>query len=162
MEQWLRLEEGVARLRFRLTYTGDKAHQPRHQELPALFVKPALDGDPTRLRDRAVAGVFGRAVGLAHLGGVAPEDVLDLRDQQLLVLLLVLDAGEDEEREALEVGVGSATDHLLHALVDGLAEAVDLVVGRPGHEAAMVALDARSQSLVEEFMTNSSRASSFE
>ncbi len=43
LEQWLRLEGGLARLKFKMTYSGDKEHKPYHQELPALFVKPALD-----------------------------------------------------------------------------------------------------------------------
>ena len=43
MEQWLRLDGGLAKLKFRMTYSGDKEHKPYHQELPALFVKPALD-----------------------------------------------------------------------------------------------------------------------
>lgn len=43
MEQWLRLEGGLARLKFKVTYTGEKSHKPRHQELPALFVTPKLD-----------------------------------------------------------------------------------------------------------------------
>ncbi len=43
MEQWLRLDGGLARLKFKMSYAGEKAHAARHQELPALFVKPALD-----------------------------------------------------------------------------------------------------------------------
>lgn len=43
MEQWLRLDSGLARLKFKMTYSGDKEHAAYHQELPALFVKPALD-----------------------------------------------------------------------------------------------------------------------
>jgi hypothetical protein len=43
MEQWLKLDGGLARLRFKMTYNGQKTHLPRHQELPALFVKPTLD-----------------------------------------------------------------------------------------------------------------------
>lgn len=43
LEQWLRLEGGLARLKFKMTYSGDKEHKAYHQELPALFVKPALD-----------------------------------------------------------------------------------------------------------------------
>jgi hypothetical protein len=43
LEQWLRLEGGLARLKYKMTYTGEKEHMPYHQELPALFVKPALD-----------------------------------------------------------------------------------------------------------------------
>lgn len=43
MEQWLRLEGGLARLKFKMSYSGEKEHKPYHQELPALFVKPALD-----------------------------------------------------------------------------------------------------------------------
>ena len=43
MEQWLHLEGSIARLRFRVTYSGERSHAPRHQELPALFVQPQLD-----------------------------------------------------------------------------------------------------------------------
>jgi hypothetical protein len=43
MEQWLRLEGGLAYLKFKMTYTGEKEHKPAHQELPALFVMPQLD-----------------------------------------------------------------------------------------------------------------------
>jgi hypothetical protein len=42
-EQWLTLEGGLARLRFKMTYSGTKEHQPAHQELPALFVQPEYD-----------------------------------------------------------------------------------------------------------------------
>jgi hypothetical protein len=41
MEQWHRVEGGLARLRYRMTYTGKTTHQSRkHQELPAVFVNP--------------------------------------------------------------------------------------------------------------------------
>jgi hypothetical protein len=40
MEQWLRLDGGLARLHFKMTYTGKAEHKPTHQELPALFVQP--------------------------------------------------------------------------------------------------------------------------
>ncbi|MBL9131783.1 MAG: hypothetical protein JNG86_11320 [Verrucomicrobiaceae bacterium] len=43
MEQWLRLDGDVARLKFKMTYSGEKAHVPHHQELPALFVEPRFD-----------------------------------------------------------------------------------------------------------------------
>ncbi|HCN28315.1 MAG TPA: hypothetical protein DIT64_05990 [Verrucomicrobiales bacterium] len=43
MEQWLRLENGAARMKFRVTHKGGTSHAPRHQELPALFVQPVLD-----------------------------------------------------------------------------------------------------------------------
>jgi hypothetical protein len=43
MEQWLRVEGGLARLRYRMTFTGKTAHQQKkHQELPAMFVTPQL------------------------------------------------------------------------------------------------------------------------
>ncbi len=50
--------------------------------------------------------------------------------------------------EALEVGVRGGADQLLDARVDRLAETEDLLVGRPGHEPAVVAADARPQRLV--------------
>jgi hypothetical protein len=41
MEQWFQVEGDLARLRYRMTYTGKTAHQSRkHQELPAMFVNP--------------------------------------------------------------------------------------------------------------------------
>lgn len=43
MEQWLTLDGGLARLRFKMSYTGSKNHKPTHQELPALFVQPEYD-----------------------------------------------------------------------------------------------------------------------
>ncbi len=42
LEQWLRLDGDLARLRFKMTYSGTKQHKPYHQELPALFVPPKL------------------------------------------------------------------------------------------------------------------------
>lgn len=41
MEQWHRVEGGLAHLRYRMTFTGASPHQTRkHQELPAVFVNP--------------------------------------------------------------------------------------------------------------------------
>ena len=65
----------------------------------AEFLKPPLEGDPARGRRAMALDGWGRAVRLAQLGDVAPQDVLELGDEELLVLLLVLDAGEDEEAE---------------------------------------------------------------
>jgi hypothetical protein len=42
-EQWLTLEGGLARLKYRMTFTGTKEHKPTHQELPAVFVAPRCD-----------------------------------------------------------------------------------------------------------------------
>lgn len=42
-EQWLSIEGGLARLKYRMTFTGSTAHQPTHQELPAVFVMPRYD-----------------------------------------------------------------------------------------------------------------------
>lgn len=39
-EQWTRLDGGLVRLRFRMTYSGTVSHAARHQELPAVFVEP--------------------------------------------------------------------------------------------------------------------------
>lgn len=41
MEQWLSLEGDVARLRYRLTYTGLDHTESRHQEMPAVFLDSA-------------------------------------------------------------------------------------------------------------------------
>jgi hypothetical protein len=44
MEQWLRLDGGLARLNYRMTFTGKTPHLTRkHQELPAVFVNPNRD-----------------------------------------------------------------------------------------------------------------------
>lgn len=43
MEQWLSLDGGLARLKYRMTYTGAATHAARHQELPAVFVPPSCD-----------------------------------------------------------------------------------------------------------------------
>ncbi len=40
MEQWLTLDGGLARLKYRMTYSGKATHAPTHQELPAVFVMP--------------------------------------------------------------------------------------------------------------------------
>jgi hypothetical protein len=41
MEQWLRLDGGLARLKYRMTYTGSTGHaSKKHQEMPAVFVDP--------------------------------------------------------------------------------------------------------------------------
>ncbi len=42
-EQWLTLEGGLARLKYRMTFTGTIEHKPTHQELPAVFVMPRYD-----------------------------------------------------------------------------------------------------------------------
>jgi hypothetical protein len=42
-EQWLTLEGGLARVKYRMTFTGTAEHQPTHQELPAVFVMPRYD-----------------------------------------------------------------------------------------------------------------------
>ncbi len=39
-EEWLTLEGGHARLKFRMTFTGTAEHKPTHQEMPAIFVAP--------------------------------------------------------------------------------------------------------------------------
>ena len=43
LEQWLTLEGGLARLKYRMTYSGTTEHKPTHQELPAVFVMPRYD-----------------------------------------------------------------------------------------------------------------------
>lgn len=42
MEQWITLSGDIAHIRYRFTYQGKKAHKPRHQEMPAVFVDYAL------------------------------------------------------------------------------------------------------------------------
>lgn len=43
MEQWAALHDDVLHLRIRMTYRGEKAHPPHHQEIPAVFVEPRYD-----------------------------------------------------------------------------------------------------------------------
>jgi len=43
MEQWISLEGNVMHVRYVFTYNGAKAHAPRHQELPAVFLDASLD-----------------------------------------------------------------------------------------------------------------------
>lgn len=63
MQQWIRLDDEMAHLRYRFTYRGKERHPARDQELPAIFLEPQYDtlvlyqGDkpwdgeePTRLR----------------------------------------------------------------------------------------------------------------
>lgn len=42
MEEWITLAGSRAHVRFKFTYTGDTAHPPHHQELPAVFMDYAL------------------------------------------------------------------------------------------------------------------------
>jgi hypothetical protein len=42
MEQWIELQGPIVQVRYKFTYNGDKSHQPRHQETPAVFVSPQL------------------------------------------------------------------------------------------------------------------------
>jgi hypothetical protein len=41
-EQWIELDDDVVRARFRMTYSGEETHSPRHQEIPAVFLDPSL------------------------------------------------------------------------------------------------------------------------
>jgi hypothetical protein len=43
MEQWVTLHGRVAHVRYRMSYAGDAAHPEWDQEIPAVFVDPALD-----------------------------------------------------------------------------------------------------------------------
>lgn len=43
MEQTIMLTGRVARIRFKMTYTGEDQGKPKHQEMPAVFVDYALD-----------------------------------------------------------------------------------------------------------------------
>lgn len=43
MDQLLSLDGGLARLKYRMTYTGTATHAARHQELPAVFATPRCD-----------------------------------------------------------------------------------------------------------------------
>lgn len=81
LEQWLHLEGRQARMKFKLTYTGDKTHAPHHQELPALFVKPSLDTlvfvDPEGTLQRQQPGFPNAYVRLGNepwIAWVNPQD----------------------------------------------------------------------------------------
>lgn len=52
MEQWVLLEGAIVKVRYRFTYNGQKAHAPRHQETPAVFVDPKLSTLVTYVGDR--------------------------------------------------------------------------------------------------------------
>ena len=43
MEQWFTVSGGLARLKYRMTYSGKAEHKATHQELPAVFVMPRYD-----------------------------------------------------------------------------------------------------------------------
>lgn len=43
MEQWIELQGKLVHARFQMTYNGTNTHAPRHQEIPAIFVDPALN-----------------------------------------------------------------------------------------------------------------------
>ncbi len=43
MEQWLSLDNDVAHVRFKLTYSGDDQMLAKHQEMPAVFVDATLE-----------------------------------------------------------------------------------------------------------------------
>ena len=42
LEQWIELSDEVVKIRFKMTYHGEKTHKPRHQEIPAVFLNPSL------------------------------------------------------------------------------------------------------------------------
>lgn len=42
-EEWISLTRRVAHIRYRMTYSGEKAHAARDHEAPAVFVEPDLD-----------------------------------------------------------------------------------------------------------------------
>lgn len=52
MEEWVRLEGDVARVRFRMTYSGEDHAEVRDQEMPAVFVDFAFDELVTYQGDR--------------------------------------------------------------------------------------------------------------
>lgn len=43
MTETISLEDSHAKIEFQLNYSGTKTHKPRHQELPAVFVRPEYD-----------------------------------------------------------------------------------------------------------------------
>jgi hypothetical protein len=42
MEEWIELEGPIAKVRYRMTYSGTDRHAARHQEIPAIFTDPTL------------------------------------------------------------------------------------------------------------------------
>jgi hypothetical protein len=52
MEQWSELEGPVLKIRYKFTYNGKLAHQPRHQELPAVFINPEFSVLVTYVGDK--------------------------------------------------------------------------------------------------------------
>lgn len=71
MEEWIRLEGGLVRLKFRMTYSGEETHQPRHQEMPAVFVMPKYG--TLVLRDDKTGEVMRRQPGF-------PNELVKVRD----------------------------------------------------------------------------------
>ena len=160
-----RVAVAAVRHEFEVVAVGDQAvHQreaveprlvDRHLVVPAPapldvaeLLQPSREGDPARGRRPLRPRRRVRPVRLAQLGNVAAQDVLELGDQQLLVLLLVVDAGDDQEAEALQVLLGSRADQLLDPAVDRLAEAEDVLVGGARDQPAMVAADPRPERFV--------------
>ena len=43
MEEWITLTGRVAKVHFKMTYTGSETHPVTHQEIPAIFLAPELD-----------------------------------------------------------------------------------------------------------------------
>jgi hypothetical protein len=42
-EEWISLEHDVAKIKYRMTYTGTETHANRDHEIPAVFLEPDLD-----------------------------------------------------------------------------------------------------------------------
>ncbi len=110
----------------------------------ASFIDPGRQLHPTRLARRMAA-----QLRICLIGGtdrIEPECVLDIRQQQLLVLLLVLQAKLDQFARILRQV--RAFEQRRHRLVDMRAIPADRVGGRPGQHAALGPRMTRSGRLV--------------
>jgi hypothetical protein len=96
--------------------------------------EPALELDPAQ---RVGSGRRERRAGIRRLEGVDRQHVLDVHEQQLLVLLLVVEAELDDRRQLLERTAVEGGDQVTHAGVDVGAVAADVVGARPGDESAL-------------------------
>ncbi len=99
------------------------------------LVHPFGDVDPFQRRR---GGRGGRErVAVRGPQGIGPEDVLDVREQQLLVLLLVVQAERDEAmRRVLQVAADAAEESR-HRRVDLIAVVEHLLQRGPGGEPAL-------------------------
>ena len=107
--------------------------------------QPAFDVDPPEVVGLAH---LARATGVHRLQGIAGQHVLDVHEEQLLVLLLVVEAELERGRELLEGATVEGGHEVAHPVVDLPAVDPDVVGPRPGDEAALGARVASAEGLV--------------